>query len=66
VMSVIFHAAVSGMAFDTPAYRYVDSGPDWATGGVWGPEGGLVAGLGMLTGTGLLLLRRRRRAEGDG
>jgi membrane protease YdiL (CAAX protease family) len=65
VMAAIFHARVSGFAFDAPAYRYVDAGPDWATGGVWGPEGGLFAGLGMLAGTGLLLLRLRRRSAGD-
>ena len=66
VMAAIFHAPVSGYAFDLPAYRYVDAGPDWATGGTWGPEGGVPAGVAMIAGTGLLLLqRRRRRAEGD-
>jgi membrane protease YdiL (CAAX protease family) len=65
VMAAIFHAPVSGYAFDLPAYRYVDAGPDWATGGTWGPESGIPAGLAMIAGTGLLLLRQRRRAEGD-
>lgn len=65
-MAVVFHAAVSGIAFDAPGYRYVDAGPDWATGGVWGPEGGVPAGLAMIAGTGLLLLRLRRRGEGRG
>jgi hypothetical protein len=65
VMAAIFHARVSGFAFDAPGYRYVDAGPDWATGGIWGPEGGIFAGLGMLAGTGLLLLRLRRRSAGD-
>ena len=51
VMAAVFHAPVSGFAFDVPAYRYVDAGPDWATGGMWGPEGGLPAGLAMLAGT---------------
>lgn len=63
VMAVVFHAPVSGLAFDAPSYRYVDSGPDWATGGAWGPEGGIPAGLAMVVGTGLLLLWRRRRGK---
>ena len=61
VMVVVFHAPVSGYTFDAPGYRYVDSGPDWATGGAWGPEGGALAGLAMIGGTGLLLARIRRR-----
>ena len=63
VMAAVFHASVSGLAFDAPGYRYLDAGPAWATGGVWGPEGGIPAGLAMIGGTGLLLLRLRRRGE---
>jgi CAAX protease family protein len=67
VMAAAFHAPVSGFAFDVPGYRYVDAGPDWATGGAWGPESGIPAGLAMITGIGLLLMRlRRSRTEGDG
>jgi len=66
VMAAIFHTAVSGYAFDAPGYRYVDAGPDWATGGVWGPEGGIPAGLAMIGATGLLLLRLKRRGERKG
>lgn len=51
------HAAVSGLGFAMPDYTLVDTGPDWATGGQWGPEGGLFAGLGMLAGI-LILFRR--------
>ena len=39
-MAVVFHVAVSGLPLESPGYRYVDAGPDWATGGSWGPEGG--------------------------
>lgn len=62
VLAVAFHTAVSGYPFETPGYRYVDAGPDWATGGAWGPEGGLPAALGMLAGIGLLIRRRRAPA----
>src|SRR6185369_2022928 len=64
-MAVLFHAAVSGLSMEAPGYRYVDAGPDWATGGEWGPEGGIPAGVGMGAGAGVayLLSRRRQRAQ---
>jgi membrane protease YdiL (CAAX protease family) len=58
-MAVLFHAAVSGLPLESPGYRYVDAGPDWATGGQWGPEGGLAAAIGMVGGIALLVSRRR-------
>ncbi len=60
-MAVVFHTAVSGYPMEAPGYRYVDAGPDWATGGDWGPEGGIPAGLGMGAGAGLVYLFSRRR-----
>jgi membrane protease YdiL (CAAX protease family) len=62
VLAAIVHAPVSGLTMQAPDYRVVDAGPDWATGGAWGPEGGIVAGVGMLAGLGLLL-RPRGRTE---
>jgi hypothetical protein len=59
-MAVLFHTAVSGLPLESPGYRYVDAGPDWATGGPWGPEGGLPAALGMGAGMAYLFVRRRR------
>jgi len=59
-MAVLFHTAVSGYPLESPRYRYVDAGPDWATGGEWGPEGGLPAGLGMGLGGGIAYLFARR------
>jgi membrane protease YdiL (CAAX protease family) len=47
VMAGALHTAVSGLGLATPNYRVVDAGPDWLTGGAWGPEGGVAAGLGM-------------------
>jgi membrane protease YdiL (CAAX protease family) len=58
-MAVVFHTAVSGLPLESPRYRYVDAGPDWATGGEWGPEGGVPAGIGMISGIAYLIARRR-------
>ena len=60
-MAVLFHAAVSGQPFPSPDYQTVDAGPDWVTGGVWGPEGGAGAALGMMAG--MLALATWRRPE---
>ena len=65
-MAVVLHTPVSGLALGTPDYRLVDAGPDWATGGVWGPEGGAGAALGMIGGISYLMARRRRREENRG
>jgi membrane protease YdiL (CAAX protease family) len=59
-MAVVFHTAVSGYPLESPRYRYVDAGPDWATGGEWGPEGGLPAGIGMGLSGGIAYLFARR------
>jgi membrane protease YdiL (CAAX protease family) len=63
VMAALLHAPVSGIALGTPDYRLADTGPDWATGGPWGPEGGAGAMLGMLGGLTYLFARRARRGE---
>ena len=64
---MVFHTAVSGIPLEAPRYRYVDAGPDWATGGEWGPEGGIPAGLGMAGGIVYLFVLRGRgsRRRGD-
>jgi uncharacterized protein len=43
VMAGGFHIAVSGLPARDPDYRTLETGPDWLTGGAWGPEGGLAA-----------------------
>jgi hypothetical protein len=63
VLAALLHSDVSGIPFSTPDYRVVDAGPDWATGGAWGPEGGVPAALGLVSATIYLYLRRRRREE---
>ena len=60
-LAVVFHTAVSGLPLESPDYRYVDAGPDWATGGAWGPEGGAAGGLGMLGGLAYLYARNKSR-----
>ena len=47
VMSGAMHIAVSGLPSPDPDYRVVETGPDWLTGGPWGPEGGLMAVMAM-------------------
>jgi membrane protease YdiL (CAAX protease family) len=47
VMSGTLHIAVSGVPSRDPDYRVVETGPDWVTGGPWGPEGGIAAVVAM-------------------
>jgi membrane protease YdiL (CAAX protease family) len=63
VMAVPLHASVSGLQLAAPDYRTVSHGPDWLTGGAWGPEGGIAAAIGMLAGLAYLHRTRRRREE---
>ena len=63
VMSGALHIAVSGVPSRDPDYRVVDSGPDWLTGGPWGPEGGLAAVAAMFIVLFYLYGRHRRRME---
>ena len=62
-LAVLMHAAVSGEELPGGDYRVIDGGPDWATGGAWGPEGGAGAIAGMLVAA-AVLLRRYRRTPG--
>jgi membrane protease YdiL (CAAX protease family) len=63
VMSGALHIAVSGLPSGDPDYRVVDSGPDWLTGGQWGPEGGLAAVVAMFFVLFYLYGRYLRRME---
>jgi membrane protease YdiL (CAAX protease family) len=63
VMSGALHIAVSGIPSNDPDYRVVDSGPDWLTGGPWGPEGGLAAVAAMFVVLFYLYGRHLRRME---
>ncbi|HYU52885.1 MAG TPA: type II CAAX endopeptidase family protein [Gemmatimonadaceae bacterium] len=63
VMSGALHIAVSGIPSADPDYRVVETGPDWLTGGPWGPEGGLAAVAVMLVAIFYLYARYLRRME---
>jgi membrane protease YdiL (CAAX protease family) len=62
-MAELLHASVSGIRFPYAGYRVDDSGPDWLTGGAWGPEGGVAAVVGMTVGIAALVHWRRRLAR---
>ncbi|MFN2397481.1 MAG: lysostaphin resistance A-like protein [Gemmatimonadaceae bacterium] len=60
-MVALLHADVSGvMPLPPPGYRIADAGPDWVTGGAWGPEGGAGAALGMGAAIYYLVYHRAR------
>lgn len=61
-MTAFLHAPVSGLAFQTPGYRFVATGPAWLTGGSWGPEAGVGAVLAFAVAS-FLYLRRGKNAQ---
>ena len=63
MMAGALHTPVSGLPLATPDYKTVDAGPDWLTGGVWGPEGGLGAVAAMFIVLFFLYGRHLRRME---
>ncbi len=62
-MAAGLHTPVSGLAVSTPDYKVVDAGPDWLTGGQWGPEGGFAAAVAMFALVIYLHARPLRRLE---
>jgi CAAX amino terminal protease family. len=63
VMAGALHTPVSGLPLATPDYKVVDAGPDWLTGGPWGPEGGVAAVVAMFAVLFYLYGRHLRRME---
>ena len=62
-MAAGLHSPVSGLPVRAPGYQVIDAGPDWLTGGGWGPEGGLAAAFGMFVILIYLHARQLRRLE---
>jgi membrane protease YdiL (CAAX protease family) len=63
MMAAGLHTPVSGIPVLAPDYRVVDAGPDWLTGGGWGPEGGLGAAVSMFVVVIYIYARHLRRME---
>ena len=63
VMAGGLHIAVSGLPAKDPDYRTIETGPDWLTGGSWGPEGGFAAVAVMFVAIFYLYGRYLRRME---
>ncbi|HEY8166834.1 MAG TPA: type II CAAX endopeptidase family protein [Gemmatimonadaceae bacterium] len=62
-MAAGMHTPVSGIRVQTPDYRVIDNGPDWLTGGQWGPEGGFPSALAMFVVMIYIYSRYLRRME---
>jgi hypothetical protein len=61
-MGAVLHSPISGIAIPVSEYTTVSTGPDWLTGGAWGPEGGVAAALGMGAGIIAVAAWKRRGA----
>ena len=64
--TTVYSFPTSGMEFaDRKLFSLAQGGPDWLTGGAFGPEGGLLATLAILIGTGVIL-KSKILAEPEG
>ena len=61
-MASLLDFPVSGLVRDGPLYTAVETGPDWMTGGRFGPEAGIAASLSIGLGT-VWMWRTRRLGE---
>ncbi len=61
-MASLLDFPVSGLVRDMPLYTARETGPDWVTGGSFGPEAGIAASLTIAAGT-VWMWRTRRLGE---
>ena len=61
-MASLLDFPVSGIVMDVPLYTGRETGPDWVTGGAFGPEAGLAASLAIALGA-VWMWRTRRLGE---
>ena len=66
VQAGILHVPVSGLPMARPNYEVVETGPDWVTGGEWGPEGGVVAAAAILASCAFLYWRHNKHKPING
>ncbi len=66
-MAYLFGFAVSGLRVSHPVMRSGQGGPEWVTGGAYGPEGGLLCTIALLLSTAWILASRGvRPSPGSG
>jgi len=61
-LGILADAPVSGVQFQMPVVEYASGGPEWFTGGSFGPEGGMVSTIAMMAAL-AWLLRNRETSE---
>ena len=62
----LFGFSVSGIDIQSSIlFDLMEAGPDWATGGLFGPEGGVVVTLVLLIGISALMFLSRRKTHGE-
>ena len=66
VQAGLLHVPVSGLPMARPDYELVETGPDWLTGGEWGPEGGVMAAAAILAACAFLYWRHNRHKPTNG
>ena len=66
VQAGVLHVPVSGLPMARPNYELVETGPDWMTGGDWGPEGGVMAAAAILASCVFLYWRHNRHKPTNG
>ena len=66
VQAGVLHVPVSGLPMARPDYELIETGPDWVTGGDWGPEGGVAAAAAILAGCAFLYWRHNKHKSTNG